>query len=489
MPTPSAPGSCSGSARDGPFEEFPTSTSSPVEVSLDLDASEEMVGSRVGDANCSPLASNHSPQQGILQSHVDQLFHRGDSIPGIALPRDAGNRTSSAVIIPDFESVSRDDQLSTADLCFAMNGTLDLESYSAPNMSRSSSKELGKRPRLERSRLLSLPSSQSVNQMPGQLEYADQVSNTFQEKPPLDNNQARPFEDLTSWPWNIASQDVHSGALNEFQLEALGDENLARPFADLTSWPWNTASQDVHDGALNEFQLEALGDENLARPFADLTSWPWNTASQDVHDGALNEFQLEALGDENLARSFADVTSWPWNTASQDVHNGALNEFQLEALGDENLARPFADLDDEALTELYEFLTNENLAHPFKDHCPRSLGKDTGPQIVDEEALNAGPFEFTFSQPPSWDMGSQGFDQGSSSFQDTSPTTNDIAHHSTRLFSDDELRYMSEGWNGSRFLTAANTSHAQPTSHRLSQFTGFVANETFNNLQNEICAN
>ncbi|KAJ6159176.1 hypothetical protein N7485_012002 [Penicillium canescens] len=128
-PAPSEPGS--DSVMGGLFEEFPTSTSSPAEVSLDIDASEEMVGSRVGDANC----SNHSAQQSIIpQSHVDLLFHRGDNIPGIALPRDAGSRTSSAVIISDFESESRADQLSTADLGLRMNGTLDLESNSSSNM-------------------------------------------------------------------------------------------------------------------------------------------------------------------------------------------------------------------------------------------------------------------------------------------------------------------------------------------------------------------
>ncbi|KAJ6069161.1 hypothetical protein N7499_011048 [Penicillium canescens] len=302
--------------------------------------------------------------------------------------------------------------------------------------------------------------------MPSQLEDADQVSNTFQDKPPLDGNLARPFEDLTFWSWNTGSQNIHDGALNEFQFEALRDENLARPF------------EDLDDEALTEL-FESLTNENLARPFKDHfpRSLGKDTGPQYVDEEALN------------ARPFEDPTSWSWDTGSQNIHGEALNDFQFEALRDENLARPFEDLDDEALTELFESLTNENLARPFKDHFPRSLGKDTGPQNVDEEALNARPSEFTFSQPPSWDMGSQDFDQGSSTFQGTSPTNNNLAHHSTRLISDDESRYMSEGWNGSRFLTPANTSHAQPTGHHFSRYTGFDANETFNNLQNEICAN
>ncbi|KAJ6133116.1 hypothetical protein N7471_008331 [Penicillium samsonianum] len=139
IPTPSAPGSCSDSVMDGLFEEFPTSTSSPTEGLLDIDANEEMVGSRVGYANPSPLTSNHSAQQSILpQSHVDLLFHRGGNIPDTALPRDPRSRTSAAVTIPDFELETRADQPSTANLCFAMNGTLDLESNSSSNMATSS---------------------------------------------------------------------------------------------------------------------------------------------------------------------------------------------------------------------------------------------------------------------------------------------------------------------------------------------------------------
>ncbi|KAJ5283296.1 hypothetical protein N7505_001276 [Penicillium chrysogenum] len=139
IPTPSAPGSCSDSVIDGLFEEFPTSTSGPTEGLLGLDANEEMVGSRVGYANSSPLTSNHSAQQSILpQSHVDLLFHRGDNIPDTALLRDARSRTSAAVTIPDFELETRADQLSTTNLCFAMNGTLDLESNSSSNIATSS---------------------------------------------------------------------------------------------------------------------------------------------------------------------------------------------------------------------------------------------------------------------------------------------------------------------------------------------------------------
>ncbi|KAJ5967162.1 hypothetical protein N7501_003410 [Penicillium viridicatum] len=119
-PAPSAPNSCSDYIIDGLFEDLPTCTSSPTEGSLGIDAHEEMIDSRVGDANCSPLTSNHS------------------ALPDIVLPRDARSRTSSTVTMPDFELENRTDQLSAANLCFGVNGTLDLESNSSSNMATSS---------------------------------------------------------------------------------------------------------------------------------------------------------------------------------------------------------------------------------------------------------------------------------------------------------------------------------------------------------------
>ncbi|KAJ5034539.1 hypothetical protein NUH16_005978 [Penicillium rubens] len=315
------------------------------------------------------------------------------------------------------------------------------------NNSRPTSKGFRKRPRLERSRLLSLPSSQSVNRMPSQLEVADQVLNTFQDKPPLDDNLPRPFENLTSLSWDAESRNIPDEALNEFQFEALRDENLARPFEDLDA------------EALNEL-FESLNNENLAHP-KDHVSGPLakDTGPQNVEEEALNARPFEF--------TFCQP---PSEMESRDIDHDheALNEFQFEALRDENLARPFEDLDAEALNELVESLNNENLAHP-KDHVSGPLAKDTGPQIVEKEALNAYPSEFTVSQPP-WVMRSQDFDQGSSSFQDTS-LTNNIAHHSTGPVSDDESGYVGEGSNGSRFMTPANMSHAQPTGHRFSQYT------------------
>ncbi|OQE10130.1 hypothetical protein PENFLA_c001G07375 [Penicillium flavigenum] len=302
--------------------------------------------------------------------------------------------------------------------------------------------------------------------MPSQLEDADQVLNTFQDNPPLDDNLPRPCEDLTSLSSDTGSQNIHEEALNEFQFGARRDENLARPF------------EDLDDEALNEL-FESLNNKNLGCPSKDHFSQPLakDTGPQNVD---------EALS----ARPFEFTFSQPpsWDMGSHDIDHEALNEFQFEALRDENLARPFEDLDAEALNELFESLNNKNHGCPSKDHFSQPLAKDTGPQNVDEEALNARPSELTVSQPP-WDMGSQDFDQASSSFQHTSPTNNKLAHHSTRQVSDDESRYMSEGSNDSRFVTPANTSHTQPTDHHFSRYTGFDANETLSNLQNEICAN